>query len=132
MNTLIVKDGGTDMIDWDTQRDVMSKPFNLDTHKRTFTRYLEIILDEDGVAHYAVPSHQDWLINYACEKLSVTQKELLDTMPREYWCDMLTWLTDITSCVAVWDISYVGRLNYAQKSQLELLQAEGLFYGKII
>ena len=61
-------------------RDVMSKPFNLDTHKRTFTRYLEIILDEEGVAHYAVPSHKDWLINHACEKLGVTQKELLDTM----------------------------------------------------
>lgn len=120
------------MIDWDTQRDVMSKPFNLNTHKRTFVHYLEVILDEEGVAHYAVPSHKDWLINHACEKLGVTQKELLDTMPQEYWCDMLTWLTNITSCVAVWDISYVGRLNYAQKSQLELLQAEGLFSGKIV
>lgn len=120
------------MIDWDTQRDVMSKPFNLDTHKRTFTQYLEVIIDEEGIVHYAVPSHKDWLINHACAKLGVTRKELLDTTPREYWCDMITWLTNLTSCVAVWDISYVGKLNYAQKSQLELLQVEGLFDGKIV
>ena len=51
---------------------------------------------------------------------------------RTYWCDMLTWLINVTNCVAVWDISYVGRLNYAQRSQLELLQLSGLYKGIIV
>lgn len=120
------------MVDWETERDVMSKPFNIDTHKRTFTDYLEVIIDEEGNVHYAVPSHQEWLIQEACKKLNKNVGELMNSIPRTYWCDMLTWLTNVTNCVAVWDISYVGRLNYAQRSQLELLQLSGLYKGIIV
>lgn len=119
------------MIDWNIQRDVMSKPFNIAAHKRTFTNYLEIILDEDGNTYYAVPSHQAWLIKKACEMLCVNEDELMRSIPREYYFDMLTWLTKITGCVAVWDIAYVGALNKNQKSQLELLMLENLYKGRI-
>lgn len=110
----------------------MSKPFNITTHKNTFKHYLEVIIDEAGIIHYAVPSHQKWLIKKACEKLNMNRNELMNNVPREYWCDMLTWLTKITRCVAVWDTSYVGTLNYAQRSQLELLMLEGLYEGTIV
>ncbi|MCM1225968.1 MAG: hypothetical protein NC320_00910 [Clostridium sp.] len=119
------------MIDWNTQRDVMSNPFNITVHKRTFKNYLEIILDENGNAYYAVPSHQTWLIQKACETLNVNQEELMKLTPREYYCDMLTWLTKITDCVAVWDMAYIGTLNKNQKSQLELLTLENLYKGSI-
>lgn len=120
------------MVDWNVERDVMSKQFNIDTHKRTFTDYLEVIIDEEGNVHYAVPSHQEWLIQEACKKLNKNVGELMDSIPRTYWCDILTWLTNVTNCVVVWDISYVGRLNYAQRSQLELLQLSGLYKGIIV
>ena len=120
------------MIDFDTQRTVMQKPFDIQTHKRTFVDYLEIVLDENGDAHYAVPSHQMWLRNYAAKKLNLTQEELSDRCPMAYWCDVTLWLTKITGCVAVWDVAYVGTLNSKQKAMLELLQLEGLYKGKIV
>lgn len=120
------------MVDWETERDVMSRPFNITTHKNTFTHYLEVIIDEEGTIHYAVPSHLEWLIQTACEKLNMNRNEVMNNIPREYWCDMLTWFTKITNCVAVWDTSYVGTLNYTQRSQLELLMLEGLYEGTIV
>lgn len=36
------------MIDFDNERTVMYNPFNVAIHKRTFTDYLEIIIDEIG------------------------------------------------------------------------------------
>ena len=120
------------MIDFDRQRTVMQKPFDIQTHKRTFVDYLEIVLDENGDAHYAVPSHQMWLRNYAAKKLHLTQEELSDRCPMAYWCDVTLWLTKITGCVAVWDVAYVGTLNSKQKAMLELLQLEGLYKGKIV
>lgn len=120
------------MVDWETERDVMSKPFNITTHKNTFTHYLEVIIDEEGTIHYAVPSHLEWLIQKACEKLNMNRNELMNNVPREYYFDMLTWLTKVTDCIAVWDTSYVGTLNYAQRSQLELLMLEGLYEGAIV
>lgn len=32
--------------------------FDIDKHAETFINYLEVIIDENGVVHYAVPSHQ--------------------------------------------------------------------------
>lgn len=119
------------MIDYNNTRDVMSKPFSIAIHKRTFINYLEVIIDEEGNVHYAVPSHQEWLMQMACKKLNKTENEILDNFPPEYYFDMLKWLTKITECVAVWDIGYVGSLNRSQKATLELLQLEGLYNGKI-
>lgn len=120
------------MIDWDDTRKVMSEPFKIQTHQRTFTNYLEVLLDEDGNVHYAVPSHQEWLIQKACIKLNVEDREsLMGLVPREYYFDMIGWLTKVTDCIAVWDTEYIGKLNRKQKSQLELLQLSDLYKGEI-
>lgn len=120
------------MIDFDTRRTVMSEPFSISVHKNTFIDYLEIILDESGEAHYAVPSHQEWLIRYACNKLKVSREMLESICPSEMYFNYIEWLTKITECVAVWDIEYVGSLNQHQKAMLELLKLNGLYKGEII
>lgn len=120
------------MIDFNTQRNVISKPFNIAVHKNTFVDYLEIVLDESGQAYYAVPSHQKWLINYACRKLDVSRETLENMCPPEMYCEYIRWLAKMTGCVAVWDIGYTGSLNHHQKAMLELLKLENLYKGEIL
>ena len=48
-----------------TQDEVLHSPFNIETHKKTFINYLEVVITSDGVIHYAIPSHQEFYINYA-------------------------------------------------------------------
>lgn len=119
------------MIDFDQERNVMSEPFDIAVHKRTFINYLEIILDESGEAYYAVPSHREWLIKYGCRKFNVSKETFESMCPPEMYFNYIEWLTKITECVAVWDIEYVGSLNHQQKAMLELLQLEGLYKGRI-
>lgn len=120
------------MIDFNTRRNVMSKPFSIAVHKNTFVDYLEIVLDESGQAYYAVPSHQEWLINYACRKLDVSRETLENMCPPEMYCEYIRWLAKMTGCVAVWDIGYTGSLNHHQKAMLELLKLENLYKGEIL
>lgn len=44
------------------QQRVLRSPFDIETHKATFVNYLEVCIDEGGTPHYAVPSHQEWLV----------------------------------------------------------------------
>ena len=39
----------------DEQQRVLHSPFYVETHKKTFKNYLEVMIDEDGIVHYAVP-----------------------------------------------------------------------------
>lgn len=120
------------MVDFDTRRTVMSKPFSIAVHKNTFVDYLEIILDESGEAHYAVPSHQEWLIEYGCKKFNISKETFESMCPPEMYFNYIEWLTKITECLAVWDIEYIGSLNRCQKAMLELLKLNGLYKGEII
>ena len=36
--------------------------FDLEKHKQTYVQYLEVVILEDGTVEYAVPSHQEKLI----------------------------------------------------------------------
>ncbi|MDE5860856.1 MAG: hypothetical protein K2H28_01530 [Ruminococcus sp.] len=120
------------MIDFNTQRNVMSRPFSIAVHKNTFNNYLEIILDESGQAYYAVSSHQEWLVNYACRKFEVSHETLENMCPPEMYCEYIRWLTKVTGCIAVWDIGYTGSLNCHQKAMLELLKLNELYKGVIL
>ena len=115
---------------FDVTQQVMHEPFDIETHKRTFVHYLEVCLDETGHVHYAVPSHQEWLIKYACNKHNMTRKELEDKCPRERWCDYMLWLTEQTECIAVWETAFVGKINSLQQKSLLTLKANGLYCGQ--
>lgn len=113
----------------DEQLRVLSQPFDIDTHKKTFKDYLEVILLEDGTIVYATPSHQEKLIALACKKLGMTREELSDFCPREYYADFMTWLCSLTGSVALWDAHIVGRANERQQQTIARLVEEKLYKG---
>lgn len=100
--------------------DVYSE-FDIEKHAKTFVNYLEVIITPDGKVHYAVPSHQQYLINMLCKKYYCTNEQLQKLIPQEYYFDVLTWLLNETKCVSVWNTFYRGKPNQAQQKTIDLL-----------
>lgn len=109
---------------------VLHSKFDIETHKSVFVNYLEVVIYEDGLVEYAVPSHQEKLIGIAMVKMGVTRRELLDMCPREYMFDFMTWLCKITCCVAVWNDFHMGEPNEVQQRVLQNLKYHGLYRGE--
>lgn len=105
--------------------------FDVQSHKQTFINYLEVCIDERGEIHYAIPSHQEWLINRACNNINVSREQLEDLCPKEYYGDFLSWLLQITGCVSVWNSFYMGKSNEAQLNTLLILKEQELFCGEL-
>ena len=101
--------------------------FSIKKHKQKFINYLEVIIHEDGSVHYAIPSHQEYMIRYACRKLSCSKQHLFDMCPEEYYFDYMRWLCMITGCVAVWSNNVLYHtLTEQQKDTLRTLVKEEL------
>lgn len=113
------------------EQQVLHSPFDIETHKKTFINYLEVVILENGTVVYAVPSHQEKLIALSCEKLGMTRDELNDHCPQEYYFDFMTWLIGICAAVPVWNEMIQGEPNDKQRETLSLLQAEGLYRGAL-
>ena len=64
-----------------TEQEVLHGPFDIGLHKRTFVDYFEVMLDTEGVVHYAVPSHQEFLIKRAMERNHWSREELNAACP---------------------------------------------------
>ena len=111
------------------EQQVLHKPFDIETHKETFINYLEVVILEDGTIQYAVPSHQEKLISHACQKINVTRQELYDLCPQEYYFDFMTWLCQVSCCVALWNEHMMGKANEKQKQAIERLIEVGLYRG---
>lgn len=107
--------------------------FDIKKHKDTFINYLEVIIMPDGTVRYAVPSHQILLINIACEKEHVTKKQLDDMCPKEYYYDFMTWLVNLTGCVAVWTSSCSAPETPTKRqiAKLKEMKMEGIYKGRI-
>lgn len=110
------------------QQRVLNSPFDLETHKKTFTNYLEVIIDSEGNVTYAVPSHQQAMIRIATEKLNVTKERLFE-MYASSRCDTIEWLSGITGCISVWFGNYVGEPNEKQLELLRKFREEGIYIG---
>ncbi|MGF7535516.1 hypothetical protein AAGG74_17835 [Bacillus mexicanus] len=113
------------------QQQVLREPFNIETHKKTFINYLEVIISKEGAIMYAVPSHQQKLINLACEKLKMSREDLFKACPQEYYLDIMTWLCKITDSVALWNESMLGRANEKQVDAINELIKADLYKGQI-
>lgn len=111
---------------------VLREPFNLDTHKKTFINYLEVVITEDGTIVYAVPSHQEMLISITRQKLNVTREELYRLCPEEYYFDLMEWLCKESGCIAVWNEHMVGKANGNQQRIIKILVEEELYRGPIL
>ena len=45
----------------------LQSEFDAEKHKEKYVNYLEVVIDENGTVMYAVPSHQEKVIEIACE-----------------------------------------------------------------
>lgn len=116
-------------IDWELQQRVLHNPFDIDIHKMTFNNYLEVVILEDGTIEYAVPSHQEKMIEIACKRLNTDRDTLYNQCPREYWFDVITWLSQQSKSIAVWNNRIAGRPNFRQLAALQTLKDNGLYTG---
>lgn len=106
--------------------------FDIESHKATFTNYLEVIIDASGKVTYAIPSHQEKLIAMACNRLRVTRDELKALCPGEYYGDFMRWLCLLTGAMSVWnDWCEYGYPTTKQLGTLRKLKMHGLYRGPI-
>lgn len=110
--------------------DVYSE-FDLARHLERYPAYLEVVISPEGEVEYAVPSHQEKLIAIACNKLNITRQELADRCPPEYYCDFITWLSDITGYLSVWYDGVIGtNVTEAQNAVMHRLKESGAYQGE--
>lgn len=105
--------------------------FDIISHKETYVNYLEVIILPNGEVRYAVPSHQENLLQYASHKMGKSRQELYDSCPAAYYCDVINWLCHITGCVSVWTDRFEGELNIHQTATLIDLKDAGIYTGSV-
>lgn len=108
---------------------ILHGKFSIRTHKEAFTNYLEVVISPEGVVEYAVPSHQLKLMRILMEQRNCTREELENSVPREFYFDMMSWLTKESGYIAVWNDCFEGKPTPAQSKMLKRLAANGLYHG---
>lgn len=107
-------------------------PFDIEQHKKTYINYLEVVIFPDGHIEYAVPSHQEKLIDVCMKKLGISRFVLERMCPPEYYMDFQVWLCNMSGCVSVWDRYIVKSdttpLTKEQEDTIKLLKKEGLVH----
>lgn len=116
-----------------TEQEVLHGPFDIELHKKTFIDYFEVVLDVEGVVHYAVPSHQEFLIQKAMERNHWTREQLIAACPPEMQGWFLEWLIQESGgYIPVWQNFVLDYpLNTRQLQTLAELKEEGLFCGAV-
>lgn len=120
---------------FERQQEVLNSPFDINTHKKTFVSYLEVIIDEDGKIFYAVPSHTHKLCEIYMNKVGISdyekaRKEIVEAA----WSaslDMREYLCAKTGCIAVWFQGYRGEPNQTQLNKLKTLRLSGVYAGPV-
>lgn len=97
--------------------------FDIDKHAEHFINYLEIVIDENGEIHYAVPSHQMFMENIIKRKIGNADFQKL-IICEEAIRDYLPFLCKQTNCVPVWNEFYFGQPNEKQLETLRQLKAK--------
>lgn len=116
------------MVEFEEQQRVLHAPFDVETHKKTFICYLEVIIHSDGTIEYAVPSH--------AIKLREIYGKSMDEVFDEFYksksmMDPTEWLCQKTGCISVWNTGYMGIANEKQLETLRLLKENSLYEGEI-
>lgn len=122
-------EGGFGSSDYDCNR----SQFELNKHIAKYVNYLEVIIDEEGIVHYATPSHQEKLISMACDKLNISREQLNDMCPKEYYTDFTNWLAYLVNAVVVYTDFYtcMQPLNSSQFLTLCQLKDSGVYAGEL-
>lgn len=77
--------------------------------------HFEIIIDVDGKMYEAYPSHADWLVDRFVASSDLPEKEALELIP---YFNVISFLTRVTGCIAVWSTRFVGKPNAKQRRVL--------------
>ena len=121
---------------WEKQNRVLHSPFDAKTHKETFIDYLEVVIDSEGVIHYAVPSHNGFMEMQLLKLRGIEfdyfnyYDKVSDLCPENRYADYFEWLCEETGCIPVWGLPrsvYLGKPNEKQLASIEMLKKEGLF-----
>ena len=117
----------------EVQQKVLHEPFSIETHKKTFVSYLEVIMDEDGEIFYAVPSHQHKLCEIYMQRFGIEDYDKArDEIVEATWTvglDIVEYLCSKTNCLAIWFEHYRGYPNEKQLKKLEELFNSGVYVG---
>lgn len=126
------------MVDYLEQQKVLNGKFDIETHKKTFVDYLEVCIDKLGGVHYAIPSHQQFLMREYGKIHGITSDDAYCSMTRDLikgqvndGVDMMELMLDETGLLLVWTEYYEGCANNAQIETLLKLKEAGLFQGVI-
>lgn len=102
--------------------DVYSK-FDLEKHKQTFINYFEAVILPSGEVQYAVPSHQEKLLQLAFP--DVPRQEAWAQVPID--ADLPQYLLDKARCILCWSKFHIGEpYTPEQEAVLKELIEEGL------
>lgn len=112
---------------------IVKKKFDIETHKKNFINYFEVMIDLDGDTYYSEPSHQEFLILQAMQRMSCTRDELMDRCPKEYYTDLYRWLIPLSGgWIPVWRDGILNYpVNLKQKLALRRYKMAGLYLGYI-
>lgn len=115
--------------------EILQGPFDIETHKANFVHYLEVVIAPCGTVHYAVPSHQEFLIQTIMKQKNLTREEVVMACPEELRWDFLRWLCkESGGYLPVWEDFYENEnlpLTKEQKNALKKLKKHGLFRGAL-
>ena len=103
--------------------------FDYETHRKNFINYLEVIINKDGTVEYAVPSHQQKLLNLYCKNHNVTMEELWNLIPIEDSPE--TWIVFNEGVISVW-YEFIIRPEYITEEQqyaLDKLKETGCIFS---
>jgi len=105
----------------------LSCEFDLGKHMSIYKNYLEVVVRADGTVEYAVPSHQEKLIEIGRTQRGMSRQEFIESCPQSMWFDYLTWLIQQTGCVSVWSCGYKAEIiTPAQREVLDMFIKEGV------
>lgn len=108
--------------------------FDVKRHKRQYFHYLEVVITRDGVVHYAVPSHDEYLIHEAMRRLGISRDDLVELCPKDKFTDYRAWLSEQAGgaiCVYSRSVQIYGAITHEQYNTLLMLQKEGVYEGPI-
>lgn len=113
--------------------EVLQKPFDVNIHKKVFVNYLELVITEDGIPHYANPSHTEYLYKLACDKLNMTRNEIDQyIISHGLVADFVEWMIDQTNAVLIWFDFYKGKPNQKQCDTINMLIKEGVMFHEMV
>lgn len=94
--------------------------FDIKTHNENFINYLEVIILQDGTVVYAVPSHQQKLLELYGNKYNITIEDIINKNIIPLCESPEDWIIYDLNVISVW-YDFIIRPENITKEQQEIL-----------